>query len=377
MNVPVLAAAGGLVAFSVIFIFSASFHAATREQAGFAKMQIVWIAISIAVSASLIFIRPESLRAAAPWIYCASLGLLIAVFFIGTAQKGAARWIVVGPMRLQPSECSKLATILMLAWYLSANVERARTRRGLMGAFLVSVVPLALILKEPDLGTALLFIPTTFAVLFAAGAKKRHLALAAAVMLALLPLGWRFVLKPYQKCRLLAFLNPEEPQRVMEKFLSTDEMKNVRFADSYQLRQALTAIGSGGVWGKGWRRGTQNTLGYLPERHTDFIFAVIAEEWGLFGCLFLLGLLFLLIIGGAETASRAPDNFARLATVGIITMIGAQAAVNIGMNVGLLPITGVTLPFVSYGGSSMFASLVCVFIILNFDLRLRRSPVCA
>jgi rod shape determining protein RodA len=306
-------------------------------------------------------------------MYISSLLSLIAVLFIGTVHKGSTRWFALGPVHVQPSECAKIATVFMLAWFFAKKPERARTLRGRAAALAIALVPVVLILREPDLGTAMIFIPVAFAMLFAAGAKKRHLALFIACGIALVPLGWFFVLKPYQKGRLLVFLNPENPRQAMKKFLSEDELKRVRFADGYHLRQSLMAVGSGGLTGKGYRRGTQNTLGYLPERHTDFIFAVLAEEWGLIGCLVLLGLYCLFIVGGADAAARTSDPFAKLAIVGIIAIIATQVIVNAGMNIGLFPITGLTLPLLSYGGSSMLVSLAGIALILNFDLRTERE----
>ncbi|MHC4660666.1 MAG: rod shape-determining protein RodA [Planctomycetota bacterium] len=374
-NWMVAVATAGLVAISVVFVFSASFHAASQEYARFARMQVVWVMLGVAAAGVVMLLKSSLLKALAPLCYGFSIALLVAVFFIGTAHKGAMRWIVFGPLRIQPSEIAKLATVMMLAWYFAAMPARARSLKGLAGALLIALVPILLILKEPDLGTAMIFLPVTAALLFAAGAKKRHLALLLAVTLAAVPLGWLFVLKPYQKGRLLVFLDPENPQRVMKKFMTAEELKSVRFADGYHLRQSMTAVGSGGITGKGYKRGTQNTLGYLPERHTDFIFAVIAEEWGLIGCLGLLALFGFLLFGCAEAASRTADPFARFLTVGVLAIITTQVIINVGMNIGLFPITGLTLPFVSYGGSSMVSSLLGIALVLNLDLRTEREHI--
>ncbi len=372
-NWAVAASTAGLLALSMAFIFSASFHAATQEYARVAKMQVIWIGLGLAAIFFLMLVPLRLLRESAPWIYAASLFSLVAVLFIGTVHKGSTRWFALGPVHVQPSECAKIATVFMLAWFFAKNPERARTLRGLAAALAIALVPIVLILREPDLGTAMIFVPVTLAMLFAAGAKKRHLALFIACGIMLVPLGWLFVLKPYQKGRLLVFLDPDNPRQAMKKFLSEDELKRVRFADGYHLRQSLMAVGSGGLTGKGYRRGTQNTLGYLPERHTDFIFAVLAEEWGLIGCLVLLGLYGLLIVGGADAAARTSDPFSKLAIVGIIAIMATQVIVNAGMNVGLFPITGLTLPLLSYGGSSMLVSLAGIALILNFDLRTERE----
>jgi len=277
-------------------------------------------------------------------------------------RNGAYRWIQLPGFLLQPSEFMKIAYVLALAWYL-----RFRKNVGGFGGVLlpviVSAAPIALILLEPDLGTAMLLVPVLFTMLFAAGVKKRHLALFVLLGLTAAPLAWGHI-KSYQRLRMTAVLLQSEELRkaVIENPQDYTGLATKRQAlewsasSGYQLVHSKNAIGSGGILGNGWGRGVyvENTL--LPDRHNDFIFAIIAHQWGLIGCVLVLGCFAAIAIAGVRIASVTTEPFARLLAVGLVTLISVQTVVNVGMTMGLLPVTGMTLPFVSYGGSGLLCN---------------------
>ena len=288
-----------------------------------------------------------------------------------TPRNGAYRWIQLPGFLLQPSEFMKIAYVLALAWYL-----RFRRKVGGFGGVLlpvmVSAAPIALILLEPDLGTAMILVPVLFAMLFAAGAKKRYLAVFVLAGLAAAPLAWGHI-ESYQRLRVTAVLLQSDELRkaVIESPEAYTGLATKRQAlewsasAGYQLVHSKNAIGSGGIWGTGWGQGVyvENTL--LPDRHNDFIFAIIAHQWGLIGCLLVIGCFTAIAVAGARIASVTTEPFARLLAVGLVTLITSQAIVNMGMTMGLLPVTGMTLPFVSYGGSSLLCNLIAVALLIS------------
>ena len=286
-------------------------------------------------------------------------------------RNGAYRWIHLAGFLLQPSEFMKIAYVLALAWYL-----RFRRKVGGFGGVLlpviVSAAPIALILLEPDLGTAMLLVPVLFTMLFAAGAKKRYLAVFVLAGLAAAPLAWGHI-ESYQRLRMTAVLLQSDELRkaVIDDpqaytLLATKRQALEWSASAgYQLVHSKNAIGSGGIWGNGWGKGVyvENTV--LPDRHNDFIFAIIAHQWGLIGCAIVLGCFTAIAVAGVRIASVTTEPFARLLAVGLVTLITAQAVVNMGMTMGLLPVTGMTLPFVSYGGSSLLCNLMAVALLIS------------
>jgi rod shape determining protein RodA len=279
--------------------------------------------------------------------------LLVLVLLVGHTGLGAQRWVNIGPFRLQPSEVSKLAVILALARFLAAGRFRGSLGlREIVGPGLLLALPLVLILQQPDLGTSLMFLFIGGVMVFCAGLQLWLIASVFPITVFLAPILWRG-LEDYQQRRILAFLKPElDP-----------------FGSGYHIIQSKIAIGSGGLWGKGLFQGTQSELRFLPEQHTDFIFSVIAEQFGLVGCLLFLVLYTLLILRGFEIAYETDDTFGALIVVGVITMIAFYVLVNVGMTTGLLPVVGVPLPFVSYGGSSMLTMWIGVGLILNVRMR--------
>ncbi len=288
-----------------------------------------------------------------------------------TPRNGAYRWITLPGFLLQPSEFMKIAFVLALAWYLRYR-RSVRTFGGVLLPMFVSAIPIALILLEPDLGTAMLLLPVLFTMLFLAGARIRHLAAIVLVGLAAVPLAWPH-LEPYQRLRITAVVLQSDRLRqdVIENPQAYQALATKRQAlewsasSGYQLVQSKNAIGSGGVWGHGWGRGIYVENSLLPDRHNDFIFAVIAHQWGLVGCLGVLLCFAVIVVAGIRTASVTVEPFARLLAGGLVTLVACQALVSVAMTMGLLPVTGMTLPFVSYGGSSLICNFVAVALLIS------------
>jgi rod shape determining protein RodA len=265
---------------------------------------------------------------------------------------GARRWIHVGPFTFQPSELFKLIFVLTLAWALAPRPGEALSRGRVFGALALMAVPFVLVVRQPDLGTALVLLPVMAAVLVGIGVRLKVLAMCALAGLAALPLSW-FVLKPYQRDRLLVYLDPfRDP-----------------LGTAYNVIQAKIAIGSGQLLGKGVKGATQSRLAFLPERHTDFIFAVFAEMWGFVGCLVLIVAYSLLVLRGFEIAAGTREPRGRVLALGVTAVIAAQTLINLGMVTGLLPVVGIPLPLMSYGGSSMVASLMGLGLLLSIRMR--------
>ena len=266
------------------------------------------------------------------------------------------RWIYLGPLSLQPSEFMKVTLILALARYLRFR-DSYRRWWGLLPPFLLTLLPMALILKEPDLGTVLMLLPVLFAMLFVAGARIRHLALIVFLGLATLPVFYLYGMKDYQR------------QRVMVLWKQNTPDEEWHMGPGYQLRQGLTALGTGRIWGEGYGGSTFIRQGLLPEEHNDFIFALHGNQWGFAGCVLMILSYVVIVVLGLEVALMTNDPFGRLLAVGVVAMIVAQALLNICMNIGLAPITGMTLPFVSYGGSSLWANFVALGLLVNVAQR--------
>ncbi|MFA9219025.1 MAG: rod shape-determining protein RodA [Sphingomonadaceae bacterium] len=309
-------------------------YSAGSDFPGRFELQLRNIAIALAIMWAAANVPPQQLMRFAAAMYGAGVLLLLAVFLAGVSKKGARRWLPLG-IDIQPSELMKIAMPLMLAWFFHQYAHLRRWHSFAIAALLL-LLPVALILKQPDLGTALLVLAAGFYVILLAGLSWRALATLAVTAVAALPLAWPF-LHDYQRQRVLTLLDP-----------GADPL-----GKGFQILQAGIAIGSGGVAGKGWMQGTQGRLGFLPERSTDFIFSVYAEEFGLAGNLLLLVLYLLLILRGLQITAAANTQFARL-LAGAITMIFfTYAFVNLGMVSGILPVVGVPLPFISYGGTAL------------------------
>ena len=286
-------------------------------------------------------------------LYALALCLLILVPLIGVSGGGARRWLSLGPASLQPSEFMKIAIVIVLARYLHRWAgEGALPIRHLIGPALLLAAPLYLVLQQPDLGNVIVLGLASFTVLFIAGLPLRLVLAAVIIIGPALPYAWHH-LKPYQQQRLISFIDPQ-----------VDPL-----GAGYHMRQSQIAIGSGKVYGKGYLEGTQNQLNFLPEQHTDFVFSVYAEEWGFLGSVVLIALYIGLILRGVTIASKSRDNFGALLAAGLTATIFWQVAINIAMASGALPVVGITLPFLSYGGSSLVALLATVGLIMNVSMR--------
>jgi rod shape determining protein RodA len=270
--------------------------------------------------------------------------------------RGTYRWFGYGGFKIQPSEFVKLALVLALARYLRFRSSYRRWP-GLVTPFLLTLLPMVLILVQPDLGTLLMLLPVLFAMLFVAGARRRHLLAVIVVGCATLPLFYQYGMKDYQRMRFQVLLKQSSPDEAWH------------MDQGFQLRQAKTALGTGGLTGTGYGAGMFVQYDLLPEEHNDFIFAIIGHQWGLVGAVLVILAYAAIVLFGLEVASATNDPFGRLLAIGVVVMIVAQALLNIGMNVGLAPITGMPLPFVSAGGSSLWANFLALGLLLNVAQR--------
>jgi rod shape determining protein RodA len=361
-------AATALAIFGILFIWGGSLQgepAESRLLRGYALRQSLWLVVGLTGLTFVLLLPYRYLAHYGYTLYVLAVGALlylaVGALLHGRVLPGAPeirhahRWLDLGPVMVQPAEFAKVAFVIALAKYIRYK-ESYRRWWGLLAPLALAAVPMLLVVVEPDLGSALVFAPVTFALLYVAGAQKKHLLIYAAAPVAVAVLLWLLgvqLLAPYQHDRLLAFLDPERYAR----------------GPGYQVLQSLIAVGSGGVWGKGLGQGTQGQLGFLPTRQTDFIFASIAEEWGFAGATAVLALYAYLLIGAATIARRTRDPFGRLLAVGVMTLVATQALINTAMTVRLAPVTGLPLPFVSLGGSSLVANFVALGILVNVGAR--------
>ncbi|MBI2874374.1 MAG: rod shape-determining protein RodA [Firmicutes bacterium] len=330
-------------------------HSATRGDVDFVKRQAVWLGVGFILLFFSAAIDYHSLSRLANLLYV--LNLIFRGFVLSPAGReagGAARWIDLGPIRFQPSEFAKVIIVFTLAVQLGRYSPPLKLWQILV-ALIHAGIPAMMILRQPDLGTSLVFVGLVLGLLFVSGTKLRHLALILGMGMGAVPLGWRF-LKEYQKARIVSFLNP-----------SADPL-----GAGYQVLQSTTAIGSGQIWGKGLQAGTQSQLGYLPAQHTDFIFSVIGEELGFAGAVFILALFTIVIYRCHRIASDGRDRTGALLAAGVIIVLGVQIFVNVGMTVAMMPVTGIPLPLISYGGSSLIATLVGIGLVLNVGMHRHR-----
>lgn len=313
--------------------------------------------LAMVVMIALAHVNPRQLQAFSVALFGVCVLLLIAVMVMGQISMGAQRWLDLGLFRFQPSEFTKLAAPMMVAWYLSEHPLPPKPRH-VATAMVLLIVPVLLIAKQPDLGTALLVASSGAAVLFFAGLSWWFMLGAVLVLAAMMPILWHF-LREYQRNRVLTFINPE-----------ADPM-----GTGYHIIQSKIAIGSGGINGKGWLGSTQAKLDFLPESSTDFIFAVFAEEFGLFGCVGLLFLYLLVISRCFYIAVQAQDTYCRLLAGGLTFTFFVYVFVNIGMVIGILPVVGVPLPLVSYGGTSMVTLMAGFGILMSIQTHRKLLPV--
>lgn len=321
---------------------------------GFAMRQVLWLCLSIGIciGSSYIDVRTLAQTRVSLILYSAVCGLLVLVLVLGSTIKGATSWFQFGGVSFQPSDLAKIVLIIILAKYLSRrHVEIGRGRHLLITAVYMAI-PTGLVFLQPDFGTVVILGFLWLGMIVLTGASRRHLAVLGAMGLVAFVGLWFFVFQPYQKARIETFINP---------------LSDIH-GTGYNAYQSVIAIGSGKVLGKGWDNGTQSRLGYLPEYETDFIFAAFSEEWGLLGSIVLIMLLMMIILRLFYIAARAPTMIEGLAVSGIALWFFAHMVINIGMNMGVAPVTGLTLPFVSYGGSH----LVAEFFALGLACRVAR-----
>ncbi|HUO80165.1 MAG TPA: rod shape-determining protein RodA [Steroidobacteraceae bacterium] len=341
---PLLAALAAVAAFGLFVLYSA-----TGENFAQWLRQVEYLVLALVTLVALAQVPPAWLRRVSPLLYALGIVLLVVVAVHGTVGKGAQRWLTVGPVRFQPSEIMKLAVPMMCAWYLHER-PLPPTLRDVLVLLAIVAAPAALIAKQPDLGTALLVASAGILVLFLAGMSVVVILAGVAALGAAVPVAWHFM-HDYQRQRVLTFLDPAQDP----------------LGAGYHSIQSQIAIGSGGVFGKGWMNGSQAQLEFLPERSTDFIFAVIGEELGLLGQLFLLGL-YLTVIGRAlYLASETQDTYGRLVCGSFALTFFVYAFVNSGMVSGILPVVGVPLPLVSYGGTAMVTLLASFGVLMSLN----------
>jgi len=389
VRVLLLATAISLVAVGVVTLYAMGNPAdpspvsQTQGMELYWQRQLIFAAVGVMGFLAANALNYRKLGAASWWIYSITL-VLLAVLLLDRFVNipfvpviaGTRRWIRFGSGRfsisIQPSEFCKLAYILVMAWYLRFR-SNYRSMKTLIGPFALTLVPIALILSEPDLGTVVMLMPVLFAMLYLAGAKARHLLLIIAMAIVCSPFFW-YMMRPYQRARISAVLLQSEwlQEKAEENPRLAQVLVGGNFSRSrwqrgwgYHLTRSKFAVASGGMTGYGFARGPFIRYNFLPERQNDFIFAIIAHQWGFLGAIGILLLYAILIWCGVEIALHNTDPFAKLLAAGIVTMFAVEVLVNVSMTLGLMPITGLTLPFVSYGGSSLLVTMTAVGLLNN------------
>lgn len=337
---------GAVVCLSLIgamTVYSASYQLSAATGILFLQRQVLWLLIGLALFLVISIADYRKVLSLAYIICFLTTAMLVVIVVLGESRFGARRWIQLGGFTIQPSEFAKLALILVLARYLSDKFTRRSRWIYILVPCCLSAAPAFLILKQPDLGTAVIFLLVTLGMIFIAGGRLKYILIIVLILALISPAFW-FVLKEYQKNRLMVFINPDlDP-----------------LGSGYTVIQSKIAIGAGGIWGKGWLAGTQNMLSFLPERQTDYVFSVVAEEWGFAGCLVVLGLYSLILYRLFMIARAAREVAGKLLVVGGMLVLASHVGINIGMAVGLLPATGLPLPLISYGGSVTITMLAIV-----------------
>jgi rod shape determining protein RodA len=348
-----LAIVGAISGIGVLEIYSST-HAS--GMAGMQWKQMIWIAAGLAGMFLISRIDYHTLMDQAPAFYAFGVAGLLIVLVLGYSRLGAKRWIRIGDVaNLQVSELMKLIIIIVLARYFSEVRTDRLALRDLVKVAILTIVPVALILKQPDLGTAMVLVPVAVVGAFLAGIEWKHLAVGVILIGALIPVGWhmRTHLKPYQQQRIETFLHPEEDQR----------------GAGYQILQSEIAVGSGGFWGKGFGKGSQNQLGFVPVRYSDFILAALAEEQGFIGVCIVLLLYLGLILRLVDNAQKAKDRAGMYVVAGVTSILGFHVLVNASMVIGYMPVTGIPLPLMSYGGSSTAFVFLALGLVMNVRMR--------
>lgn len=342
-----------ITAVSLINLYSATYP--IRDAGGhqiFIK-QIYWFLIGFAIFFAMTIFDYHIIERMAYPIYFFSVGLLVVVLVIGKVFSGSQRWISMGGIAFQPSEFAKIALVVILSKFFISQGEYTEYRlRDLWRPFILIAIPFVLILKEPDLGTALMLIIIAGSIILFMKINWRSIAIVLAVAIPSIPFVW-FTMKEYQQKRILTFLKPE----------------NDPLGAGYHIIQSKIAVGSGLLWGKGYLKGTQTRLHFLPEQHSDFAFSVLAEEWGFFGSFALIALYLLLILWSLNIAKNSKDMFGSIMSVGIISIVFWQLVINISMTIGLMPVVGIPLVFFSSGGSSIISTMIGMGLLMNISMR--------
>ncbi len=352
LDLPLLTGLILLCGFGLVVLYSAS-----GQDMGQIQRQAIRLALAFCGMVVLAQIPTSVLRRWSPWLYGIGILMLIAVLAFGEVGKGAQRWLNLGFFRFQPSELLKLAVPMMIAWFLAEKALPPRWKR-LAAAGILILVPVLLIARQPDLGTSLLVASAGVFVLFLAGLSWRFIG---GMVLTAIPTAWvlwQWGMHAYQRNRVLTFLDPERDP----------------LGTGYHIIQSKIAIGSGGLYGKGWLNGTQSHLEFLPERTTDFIFAVIAEEFGFIGIISLLALYIFIILRGLYIAAQAQDTFSRLLGGALTLVFFVYLFVNTGMVSGILPVVGVPLPLISYGGTSLVTIMAGFGILMSIHTHRKLLP---
>jgi rod shape determining protein RodA len=351
IDAPLLIALIGISIIGLLVLYSAG--GSNMDLIG---RQLLRLGIAFATMIAVAQVTPHWLQRITPWIFAAGILLLLGVLIEGEISGGAQRWLNLYFIRFQPSEMMKLAVPMMVAWYL-ADASLPPNRFQLLASSVMTIVPALMIIKQPDLGTALLIASAGFFVLFLAGLQWRLLAILGAIVAAAAPVLWHFM-HDYQRQRVITFLNPQ----------------NDPLGAGYHTIQAEIAIGSGGLFGKGWLNGTQSQLDFLPERSTDFIFAVLSEEFGFIGITVLFVCYSVVVIRGVLIAVQAQDTFTRLLAGSLALTFFVYVIVNTGMVTGLLPVVGVPLPMISYGGTSIVTLMTGFGILMSIQTHRKLLP---
>ena len=334
-----------------LLVYSATFF--NEPGLGTFKRQMMWVVIGLILAIIIMMIDYHILFDIAPILYGIGIVLLLYLLVWGRLTANVRSWIHIGGFQFQPSEFMKVFTALMLARFFDSNDRAYLDFRSFMIAMGIIGLPVGLIIIQPDFGTAASFFPLIAVAMFFGGIRPRvWVAMILAAVIAL-PLGWAFFLKPYQKERVMIFLNPERDP----------------LGSGYQVTQAKIAIGSGGIHGKGFRHGTQGKFGFVPEHHTDFIFSVLGEEWGFVGVIVVLGLYLYLVFQALTFAKHARDRGGTFLVICLTMFFVFHVLINVSMQIGILPTTGIPLPLISYGGSSTMMFFIAIGLIANVDTR--------
>jgi len=342
-----------ICAIGVLNIFSASYSFSGAKANPFYIKQIHWIMIGLFCMSVAFCIDYRLISQYAYILHGIAVFSLLIVFFYGYATHGSQRWISVGSFSLQPSEMVKLTLILALAKYFDEHkLDQGYYLRELGIPLLLLLVPFILILEQPDLGTGLILLIVSASLFLFVGVRLKSLAYVASLVLLMMPVGWYFM-KEYQRERVLTFLNPERDP----------------LGSGYHIIQSMIAVGSGGFLGKGFLKGTQTQLQFLPEQQTDFVFSVFAEEWGFIGGASLIILFASLLLWSLKIALHSRDFLGTLIAFGLAALLFWEVFINIGMVLGMMPVVGIPLPFLSYGGSAIVSLLTCIGLLLNVSMR--------